>query len=148
MDHDRIKELICLNCESYEFFQKELMTLEAGYFDSLEQLLAVAGNFTDMMLTPDAYMDDKVIIKKLENLRASGEQYIAVSIKFEKEMQEMRRLAPDLRDSDIEFDGVKNRFHFISDYLEELEQSLLLQYKTREVIETQVKLFKGFERYE
>ena len=148
MDHDRIKELICLNCESYEFFQKELMALEAGYFDSLEQLLAVAGNFTDMMLTPDAYMDDKVIIKKLENLRASGEQYIAVSIKFEKEMQEMRRLAPDLRDSDIEFDGVKNRFHFISDYLEELEQSLLLQYKTREVIETHLKLFKGFERYE
>ena len=122
--------------------------MEVGYFDSLEQLLAVAGNFTDMMLSPDAYMDDKVIIKKLENLRASGEQYIAVSIKFEKEMQEMRRLAPDLRDSDIQFEGVGNRFHFISDYLEELEQSLLLQYKTREVIETQVKLFKGFERYE
>lgn len=124
------------------------MALEAGYFDSLEQLLAIAGNFTDMMLTPDAYMDDKVIIKKLENLRASGEKYIAVSVKFEKEMQEMRRLAPDLRDSDIEFDGVKNRFNFISDYLEELEQSLLLQHKTREVIETHLKLFKGFERYE
>ena len=148
MDEDKIRELICLNCESYEFFKEELQALESGYFDSLEQLLAVAGNFTDMMLTPDAYMDDKVIIKKLENLRASGEQYIAVSIKFEKEMQEMRRLAPDLRDSDIEFDGVKNRFHFISDYLDELEQSLLLQYKTREVIETQGKLFKGFERYE
>lgn len=148
MDHDRIKELICLNCESYDFFKKELMALEAGYFDSLEQLLAIAGNFTDMMLTPDAYMDDKVIIKKLENLRASGEKYIAVSVKFEKEMQEMRRLAPDLRDSDIEFDGVKNRFNFISDYLEELEQSLLLQHKTREVIETHLKLFKGFERYE
>ena len=148
MDHDRIKELICLNCESYDFFKKELTTLEAGYFDSLEQLLAVAGNFTDMMLSPDAYMDDKVIIKKLGDLRASGEKYIAVSIKFENEMQEMRRLAPDLRDSDIEFDGVKNRFHFISDYLEELEQSLLLQYKTLEVIETHLKLFKGFERCE
>ena len=63
-------------------------------------------------------------------------------------MQEMRRLAPDLRDSDIQFEGVGNRFHFISDYLEELEQSLLLQYKTREAIETQLKLFKGFERYD
>ena len=148
MDHDKINELIFLNCKSYEFFEKELMALEAEYFDSLEKLLGVVGNITDMMLTPHAYMDDKVIVKKLDNLRTSGEKYIAVSIKFENEMQEMRRLAPDLRDSDVEFDGVQNRFHFISDYLEELEQSLLLQYKTREVVETHLKLFKGFERCE
>ena len=139
MDHDKINELIFVNCKSYEFFEKELTALAAEYFDSLEKLLVIVGNITDMMLTPDAYTDDKVIIKKLENLRASGEKYIAVSIKFEKEMQEMRRLAPDLRDSDVEFDGVQNRFHFISDYLEEVEQSLLLQYKTREAIETQLK---------
>ena len=148
MDDDKIKELICFNCESYEFFKKELAALEARYFDSLEQVLAVAGNFTDMMLSPNDYMDDKIIMNKLKNLRNCGEQYIAISIKFEKEMQEMRRLAPDLRDSDIQFEGVGNRFHFISDYLEELEQSLLLQYKTREAIETQLKLFKGFERYD
>ena len=142
------KELVLLNCQSYEFHQKELSRLEADYFESLEQLLSVAGNFTDMMLSPKDYMDDDIIINKLKDLQHTGIKYINTSIKFEKEMKQMRTLAPELRDSEIEFEGIENRFLFISDYIDELEQSLLLQYKMRDCITKQLKLFKGFERYE
>ena len=37
---------------------------------------------------------------------------------------------------------------YIGNYLEELEQSLLLQYQMREAIKVQLKLFKGFKDYE
>jgi len=145
---EKTKNIILLNCESYEFFKTELLSVEQEYFDALEELLAVAGNFTDMILEPKDYSDDPIIITKLKTARSWGEKYINISMKFESEMQDMVRLAPELRDSEIEFEGVKDRFLFVSDYIDELEQTLLLQYKMRDCIERQLKLFKGFERYE
>jgi hypothetical protein len=142
---EKTRELIYLNCESYEFFHKQLNTLEEKYFNLLDDLLERIGSFANMMKEPEAYARDDIIINKLKAVRKCGEQYITTSAKFESEMQDMRTLAPDLRDSEIEFEGVENRFLFVSDYLDELEQALLLQYKMRECIDKQLRLFKGFE---
>ena len=86
-----------------------------------------------------------IIINKIYSLRYAGHDYITTSIKFEMEMEEMRRLAPDLADAEIEFDTHKSNFLFLSDYLDELEQSLMLQTKMRESITKQLELFKGYE---
>ena len=142
---EKTRELILLNCESYEFFHKQLNTIEEKYFNLLDDLLERIESFAKMLKEPEAYARDDIIINKLKKLRECGAKYISTSVKFEKEMSEMRYLAPSLRDSEIEFDGVENRFLFVSDYVEELEQSLLLQYKMRECIDKQLKLFKGFE---
>ena len=63
---EKTKNIILLNCESYEFFKTELLSVEQEYFDALEELLAVAGNFTDMILEPKDYSDDPIIITKLK----------------------------------------------------------------------------------
>ena len=141
----KTRELIYLNCESYEFFHLQLNTIEDKYFNLLDELLERIGSFAKLLKEPEAYAGDDIIINKLKAVRKCGEQYITTSVKFESEMQSMRTLAPDLRDSELEFDGVENRFLFVSDYLDELEQSLLLQYKMRECITKQLELFKGFE---
>ena len=141
----KTRELIYLNCESYEFFLLQLNTIEDKYFNLLDELLERIGSFAKLLKEPEAYAGDDIIINKLKAVRKCGEQYITTSVKFESEMQSMRTLAPDLRDSELEFDGVENRFLFVSDYLDELEQSLLLQYKMRECITKQLELFKGFE---
>tara|TARA_Y100000310_G_scaffold329170_1_gene398519 strand:- start:597 stop:1046 length:450 start_codon:yes stop_codon:yes gene_type:complete len=147
-EDDKVKELIYLNCKSYEFFQEQLDSAEKDFFVLLEDLLDTIGSFTNVMMEPEVYIGDEIFLNKLKNFRNAGEKYIAVSIKFEKEMQEMERLAPNLRDSEIEFTGVDNRFLFISDYIDELEQALILQSKMRESIEKQLRLFKSFEKYE
>jgi len=141
---EKTRELIYLNCESYEFFHTQLNTIEDKYFNLLDEVLERLGSFAKLLKEPEAYAGDEIIINKLKAVRECGEQYITTSVKFESEMQSMRTLAPDLRDSELEFDGVENRFLFVSDYLDELEQSLLLQYKMRECITRQLELFKGF----
>ena len=146
--NEKTRELIYLNCQSYEFFERQLNTIEEKYFNLLDDFLERVDSFAKMLKEPEAYAKDDIIINKLKKLRECGAEYITTSVKFEKEMDEMRTLAPDLRDSEIEFDGVDNRFLFVSDYLDELEQALLLQYKMRDCIEKQLKLFKGFEDYE
>ena len=145
---EKTRELIYLNCETYEFFHKQLNTIEEKYFNLLDELLERLGSFAKLLKEPEAYAGDDIIINKLKAVRKCGDEYITVSAKFESEMQEMVRLAPDLRDSEIEFEGVENRFLFVSDYLDELEQSLMLQRKMRDCIAKQVELFKGFEDYE
>ena len=145
---EKTRELIYLNCESYEFFHTQLNTIEEKYFNLLDELLERLGSFTKLLKEPEAYAGDDIIINKLKAVRKCGNEYLTVSAKFESEMQEMVRLAPDLRDSEIEFEGVENRFLFVSDYLDELEQSLMLQNKMRQCIAKQIELFKGFEDYE
>ena len=145
---EKTRELIYLNCASYEFFDTQLNTIEEKYFNLLDELLERLGSFTKLLKAPEAYAGDDIIINKLKELRTCGNEYITTSVKFEKEMDEMRNLAPELRDGEIEFEGVENRFLFVSDYLDELEQALLLQYKMRTCIDKQLKLFKGFEDYE
>ena len=141
---EKTRELIYLNCESYEFFHTQLNTIEEKYFNLLDELLERLDSFTKLLKEPESYVEDDIIINKLKEMRECGDKYITTSVKFENEMQEMRRLAPDLRDSEIEFEGVENRFLFVSDYLDELEMSLVLQYKMRDCITKQIKLFEGF----
>jgi hypothetical protein len=145
---EKTRELIHLNCETYEFFHIQLNTIEEKYFNLLDELLERLGSFAKLLKEPEAYTGDDIIINKLKAVRKCGNEYLTVSAKFESEMQEMVRLAPDLRDSEIEFEGVENRFLFVSDYLDELEQSLMLQGKMRQCIAKQIELFKGFEDYE
>jgi hypothetical protein len=144
---EKTRELIHLNCESYEFFNKQLESIEKKYFLLLDDVFEQHDTLSQAMKERH-YVHDGIFINKLKKLRQCGTEYINASIKFEMEMQEMRRLAPDLRDSEIEFEGVENRFLFVSDYLDELEQALVLQYKMRECIEKQLKLFKGMENDE
>ena len=145
MDHDKIKELICLNCESYEFFNERLQKIEEEYFILLDEFLEVIGSFSKLLQPSSVHQPSDIIINKLKSLRNTGHDYITTSIKFEMEMEEMRRLAPDLADAEIEFDTHKSNFLFLSDYLDELEQSLMLQTKMRESITKQLELFKGYE---
>ena len=141
---EKTRQLIYLNCQSYEFFEKQLDTIEEKYFNLLDELLERIGSFAKLLKQPEAYAGDDIIINKLKAVRECGEQYITTSVKFESEMKEMRTLAPNLDDCEIEFEGVENKFLFVSDYLDELEQSLLLQHKMRECITKQLELFKGF----
>ena len=145
MDHDKIKELICLNCESYEFFNERLQKIEEEYFVLLDELLEALGSLSKLLQPSSIYQPSDKIINKLRSLRNAGHDYITTSIKFEIEMEEMRRLAPDLADVEIEFDTHKSNFKFLRDYLDELEQSLMLQQKMRDCITKQLELFKGYE---
>jgi hypothetical protein len=145
--NEKTKQLILLNCESYEFFSEQLGSIEKKYFLLLEGVFNEHDTLSQAMKERH-YVHDGIFINKLKKLRECGTKYITTSIKFEKEMKEMRRLAPDLRDGEIEFEGVENKFLFMSDYLDELEQAVLLQYKMRECIEKQLKLFKGIENDE
>ena len=142
---DKTKELILLNCESYEFFNERLQGIEGQYFNHLDDLLDDLGNLS-RLITPDAtHQPSDIIINKIRSLRNTGHDYITTSVKFESEMQEMIRLSPDLADIEIEFDTHKSNFLFLSDYLDELEQSLMLQQKMRDCITKQLELFKGYE---
>ena len=144
----KTRELIYLNCESYEFFHAQLNTIEEKYFNLLDELLERLGSSAELLEQPEAYAGDDIIINKLKSVRECGGQYITTSVKFESEMQRMQTLALDFvkedGDIEIEFEGVENKFLFVSDYLDEVEQALLLQYKMRECITKQIKLFKGF----
>jgi len=142
---DKTKELILLNCESYEFFNERLGEIEARYFKQLDDLLDDLGSLSKLISPDGAYIPSDIIINKIKTLRNTGHDYITTSVKFEMEMEEMQRLAPDLADIEIEFDTHKSNFLFLSDYLDELEQSLLLQHKMRDCITKQLELFKGYE---
>ena len=146
---EKTRELILLNCESYEFFHKQLNTIEEKYFNLLDDLLERIGSFAEMLKEPEAYARDDIIINKLKAVRECGGQYITTSVKFESEMQSMDTLALQFvkgdGDVEIEFEGVENKFLFMSDYLDEIEQSLMLQRKMRDCITKQLELFKGFE---
>jgi len=145
MDHDKIKELVYLNCESYEFFNDRLKKAEEEYFILLDDFLEEHGSLSKLFQPSSVYQPSDIIINKLRTLRNAGHDYITTSIKFEIEMEEMRRLAPDLADIKIEFDTHKSNFLFLRDYLDELEQSLMLQQKMRDCITKQLELFKGYE---
>jgi len=142
---DKTKELILLNCESYEFFNERLGGIEKDYFSLLDDLLEDMGSLSKLIDPDSLYKPSDIIINKLNRLRNTGHDYITTSIKFESEMQEMIRLAPDLGDLEIEFDTHKSNFLFVSDYLDELEQSLMLQNKMRDCISKQLELFKVYE---
>jgi len=143
--NDKTRELIYLNCESYEFFNDRLKKIEEEYFVLLDELLEKLGSLSKLLQPSSVYEPSDIIINKIKSLRNTGHDYITTSIKFEKEMQEMRRLAPDLADVEIEFNTHKSNFLFLRDYLDELEQSLMLQRKMRECITKQLELFKGYE---
>ena len=143
--NDKTRELIYLNCESYEFFNERLQKIEKEYFSLLDELLEDMGSLSKLLDMDSIYKPSDIIINKLNSLRNTGHEYITTSIKFESEMQEMIRLAPDLGDLEIEFDTHKSNFLFVSDYLDELEQSLMLQNKMRDCITKQLELFKGYE---
>jgi len=140
--NDKTRELIYLNCESYEFFNERLKGVEEEYFVLLDELLEELSHQTFPQII---YEPSDIIINKLNKLRNAGHDYITTSIKFEIEMEEMRRLAPDLADIEIEFDTHKSNLLFLSDFIDELEQSLMLQRKTRGCITKQLELFKGYE---
>jgi len=143
--NDKTRELIHLNCESYEFFNGRLEEVEEEYFILLDELLEALGSLSKLLQPSSTYQPSDIIINKLNKLRNVGHDYISTSVKFEIEMQEMQRLAPDLADIEIEFDTHKSNFLFLSDYLDELEQSLMLQQKMRDCITKQLELFKGYE---
>lgn len=142
---DKTRELILLNCESYEFFNERLNEIEKDFFLALDDLLEDLGNISKLMKPEAVYEPSDIIINKIKTLRNKGHDYITTSMKFESEMQEMIRLAPDMADIEIEFDTHKSNFLFLSDYIDELEQSLMLQNKMRESITKQLELFKGYE---
>ncbi len=142
---EKTKNIILLNCESYEFFNERLNEIEKDYFSLLDDLLEDMGSLSKLIDPDSLYKPSDIIINKLKSLRNTGHDYITTSMKFESEMQEMIRLAPDLGDLEIEFDTHKSNFLFVSDYLDELEQSLMLQNKMRDSISKQLELFKGYE---
>ena len=62
---EKTRELIYLNCESYEFFHKRLNAIEEKYFVALDGLLERLGSFAELLKKPDAYAGDDIIINKL-----------------------------------------------------------------------------------
>lgn len=140
----KTKELIYMNCESFEFFQMQLVKIEKEYFQLLDDAMESVGDIIELLKKVESCTLDENIIKKMKALKECGDKYVTTSIKFEKETEKMKNLAPCLANSELEFEGVENKFLFVSDYIEELEQTLLLQHKLRSHIEKQLKLFKAF----
>ena len=143
--NDETRERILLNFESYEFHNEQLHKTEKEYFNRLDDLLEDLGSISRLMEPDSVYKPSDIIINKLKRLRDSGHEYIASSTKFEMEMQELLQHAPDMADLEIEYDTHKTTFLFLSDFIDELEQSLMLQGKMRESITKQLELFKGYE---
>ena len=143
--NEETKERILLNCESYEFHNEQLHKTEKEYFNRLDNLLEDLGSISRLMEPESVYKPSDIIINKLKQVRNSGHEYIATSTKFEMEMQELLKHAPDMADLEIEYDTHKTTFLFLSDFMDELEQSLMLQGKMREAITKQLELFKGYE---
>lgn len=143
---EETKETILLNCKSYEFFSDQLFVLEKSYFHLLDDLMGGVDNMIFALKHPEKYYNDKVFLRKVDKLSVCGQKYLTISFKFEKEMQTMIDLAPELRDLELGFNGKKISFLFISDYMDELDQAILLQSKMRSCIEKQLKLFSIFNK--
>lgn len=138
------KETILLNCKSYEFFSEQLFVLEKKYFKLLDGLMVGVDNMLHAVKHPEEYRNDKVFLSKIDEMTDCGQKYLTISFKFEKEMQTMMDLAPELRTLELGFNGRKSSFLFISDYMDELDQAILLQSKMRSCVEKQIKLFAIF----
>ena len=83
---DKTKELILLNCESYEFFNERLNGIEKDYFSLLDDLLEDMGSLSKLIDPDSLYKPSDIIINKLKSLRNAGHDYITTSIKFEIKM--------------------------------------------------------------
>jgi tetratricopeptide (TPR) repeat protein len=84
-----------------------LQKIEEEYFILLDELLEAHGSLSKLLQPSSAYQPSDIIINKLKSLRNAGHDYITTSIKFEIEMEEMRRLGPDLADVGIEDANLK-----------------------------------------
>ena len=141
--NEETKELIKMNCKSFEFYKNEIEELEKQYFDSLDEANKEVDVVEALMENGDS-LHHRINFNKLKIAAEKGQKYLSASIKFEKEMKTMIDLSPNLMDEEIEYDGYHSKFLLVSDLTEELEQTIRLQQGIRKTISTQLKMFGFF----
>ena len=148
--NEETKELIKMNCKSFEFYKNEIEELEKQYFDSLDEAAKEVDEVEALMdkeIEAEENGDSlhhRINFNKLKIAADKGQRYLSASIKFEKEMKTMIDLSPNLMDEEIEYDGHHSKFLLVSDLTEELEQTIRLQQGIRKTISTQLKMFGLF----
>ena len=137
-----------MNCESFEFFRLQIHKMEKQYLGLLEESSQEIdeamrkGNLSSDGANWSGVDSSKpqINLNKIKKIIGVGETYLNTSYKFEKEIETLLKLAPNLVVQEVQFETSK--FTFIKEYINEIKKSLSLQIQARENIERQVRLFR------